>query len=394
MTDRRRFMTRSASFGAAFATLPGFWQTVARATEARNDLPLLFVVELDGGNDALNTVVPFRDDVYYRRRPTLAVKVADALKLDDRVGFHPSLKAFKRLFDVGELAVVQNVGYPNPDRSHFRSREIWQAGSVETGPMQGWLGRSTDVRPELVACYLGTGDTPLAVVPRNRAPSAIRTNADYGLSRSVDPSIATTSLSNGTDALADISRRLQAGREFSRFVDSGNLRQLPDLHPDAVDAWASWIKFLLSAKPAPRIFYTRLYGYDSHQNQAEYHGRLLERMADSVGKLIESFRGSEIGKRLAFLVFSEFGRRVEENASGGTDHGTGGAVFLAGQPIRGGLFGQPADLSKLDPLGDPAHGIDFRQVYANVLDRWLGVSSTAILGQNFPGKALELFRTE
>ena len=181
MFSRRQFMSRSAGICAFGSAAPGLWRQAAGATEPRGDGPILVVLELSGGNDGLNTVIPHADDVYHKSRPTLRVEPAKVLKLDDRVGFHPALKELHRLWEAGELAVVQGVGYPNPNRSHFRSMEIWQTGTVEPAPPAGWLGRLGDAHPRLELCHVGPGSLPLAVQGKKVAAQSLGSIAEYRL---------------------------------------------------------------------------------------------------------------------------------------------------------------------------------------------------------------------
>ena len=374
-STRRRFLERTAGLG--IVTAGALWQRTA-AAEPEAGLPILVVVELTGGNDGLNTVVPFADDRYARARPTLRLDPKQVLKLDDHVGLHPALKDFKTLYDAGHLTVVQGVGYPDPNRSHTRSMEIWQTGVVGPAPMAGWLGRVTDADPRLTACHVGPDPVPLAVRARKHMVSSVADLAEYRLAPGA-------SLPNGPpravdDLTAEIQQRIDAARDrAAKVAEFARNSAVRNPNSDPLRARLDTIRTLIELDPALRVFYTAQSGYDTHANQEYPHQDLLRKASSAVAGFLAALRAKKLDERVLVLLFSEFGRRVAENAQRGTDHGTAGPVFLAGTPARGGLIGPPPDLADLDD-GDLKYAIDFRDVYATLLRDWLDVDPVPILG--------------
>lgn len=393
MTTRRRFLRGSAGLGVGVgalsvgATVPGLWQRAAMAAEPRADLPILVVVELTGGNDGLNTVIPHADDVYHRSRPTLRVDAKQVLRLDDRVGLHPALKDLHRLWDSGDLAVVQGVGYPGPDRSHFRSMAIWQTGTTGAAPNAGWLGRAADLGPELRACHVGPQSVPRALVGRRSIPSALASLDEYRLAPGAvlaEPPAGP----NGDPAIEQVRRQFAAARDLAGRIaalplsaPTGEARAAVESAAATLEGRLETIRRLILADSGHRVYYTSLDGFDTHSGQGFRHQALLRTVDQGVSGFLAGVAPGRLDERVVVLLFSEFGRRLGENASGGTDHGAAAPVLLAGKPVRGGLIGPPPDLARLDDVGDPRFTTDFRDVYAAVLRRWLHVDPEPILGR-------------
>jgi uncharacterized protein (DUF1501 family) len=405
MTITRRDFLRSTLVSCGGA-VPLF---LARSAHLLGDQPnqagsgrVLVVIQLDGGNDGLNTVVPYQDDVYRRSRPQLAVPAGEVHRLDDRVGLHPALTNLRRLHEDGQLAIVQSVGYPNPNRSHFESMAIWQTGQL--GPRAesaGWLARCLDHR------FLGLGgDAPALQIGDAALPQAL-----YGSRRHV-PSLADLEQFRRRLGIADL--RL-AGQQRAALDDvTGRERGAPgsllqfvqrtaattyatsarlDAVVGARYAGANYpesglarrlglIAKLIQAGLGTSIYYTQLTGFDTHANQQYTHANLLSDLAGALKAFLDDLRQAREAGRVLVLVFSEFGRRLAENASGGTDHGTAAPVFLLGSAVRPGLHGSYPNLIDLVD-GDPRHSVDFRRIYATILDRWLQCPSQPILGESF-----------
>jgi uncharacterized protein (DUF1501 family) len=358
------------------------------------------VVQLDGGNDGLNTVVPHADDVYARTRPKLHIPSKDVRKLTDSLGMHPRMRAAKELFDDGLLSIVQSVGYPNPDRSHFRSMRIWQTASFDEAAHDGygWIGRALDRD----AAQQGAGETSAVFVGEEQVPVALwgRRSAAASLSEIEDLTLSRKTATMGAQRRAE-SNVGKSDSSILQFVTrqvvgahaaAGRLeRQQAELRQSAIasypeSALAARLRIvsqlLASASPA-RVYYTVQGGYDTHAAQAYTHGQLLAEFSQALKAFLDDLGRSELSERVVVMAFSEFGRRVAENGSLGTDHGAAGPVFLAGKAVRPGLFGESPNLSKLDESGDLKASLDFRQVYATLLESWLGVPSEETLGGRF-----------
>jgi uncharacterized protein (DUF1501 family) len=413
VTTTRRELLRLGLGGSTLlacgATVPTF---LARSAHALTDAPgrvadgrILVVVQLDGGNDGLNTVVPHGDDVYHKSRPKLALKAAGLRPIDDHVGLHPSLDGFAKLRDDGRLAIVQSVGYPNPNRSHFESMAVWHTARLGPGREEpGWLARSIDAGPSAPG-----GDAPALHVAAGELPQALRGGRQHV------PSLATAEQfrrrlgvpeADGADEQRAALDRIASGRPdgdgenpLLQFVArstvvsytssariEGVLRDDDDAakYPDSygLARRLRLIARLIRAGLSTSIYYVQLGGFDTHAEQLNRHSGLLRELGGSVRAFLADLDRSGDGDRVAMLVFSEFGRRLRENASAGTDHGTSAPVFLLGRPVQGGLHGPYPDLGRLRD-GDPEHAIDFRRVYAAVLERWLRLPAEATLETRF-----------
>jgi uncharacterized protein (DUF1501 family) len=365
---------------------------------------ILVVVQLDGGNDGLNTVVPYPDDEYRKCRPKLAISAGEVKKIDDRVGLHPMLEPFVKLLEQQCLAIVQSVGYPNPNRSHFDSMAIWHTAKTNVDKAApGWLARALDrlKGPE--------GDAPaIHVHDAFLLPGALSGG------RQVVPSIARLEqfrrrlgMPDGASANGQIEaldRLAQQDRgepgSLMQFVERCSLityassARLERVEKDRPKASASYPEFyglarrlqliskLIKAGMTTAIYYTHLDGFDTHSGQLQQHANLLRELGNSLRAFLDDLEKSGESERVVVLVFSEFGRRLGENGSGGTDHGTAAPVFLLGKPVKSGLHGEYPDLTHLED-GDPTHAVDFRRVYAALLDRWLGVPHREVLGAEF-----------
>lgn len=392
MLSRRKFL-QTSSLVSLSPVLPYLLGNTARAAGAAPDARALVVIQLDGGNDGLNTVVPYADDGYGQNRDKLRLELDELHKLDDHIALHPSMKAAKELFDDGRLCIVQGVGYPNPDRSHFRSMRIWQTAQFDDDrhDSYGWLGaaldRSTKTGAAANAIYVGEQQTPVSLWSRRSTATALATADDLKLSLAMhavapppEPGEVSPTLSQfvarqvlSAYAAADDFARQQSGLPATGQSD----------YPNSM--LASHLKLvaqLLKSGAETRVYYTIQSGYDTHSLQLNSHYRLLREFAGALKAFLDDLKSAGLGDRVVVLAFSEFGRRVKENDSQGTDHGTAGPVFLAGSQVKGGLMGNAPDLVNLDD-GDLRMQFDFRQVYAAILDDWLDVPAKDVLGASF-----------
>jgi uncharacterized protein (DUF1501 family) len=370
---------------------------------------ILVVVQLDGGNDGLNTVVPYRDDEYRKRRPTIQIPVADVKKIDDHVGLHPALDGFSKLLEQQRLAIVQSVGYPNPNRSHFESMAIWQTASLSPDKVTpGWLARAIDHRPA------PQGDAP-ALHVHDAMPLPRSLSGGNQVIPSLDRleqfrrrlGVPADSTPEKQVAALDLLTRQDRGEPGSllQFVERCSLityassARLERIEQNQKSSGSSYPDFyslarrlrliaqLVKAGLSTSIYYTHLDGFDTHSGQLQQHSQLMRHLGASLAAFIDDLEKSGESDRVLVLVFSEFGRRLSENGSAGTDHGTAAPVFLLGRRVKSGVHGPYPDLARLDD-GDPRHSIDFRRVYATLLDRWLAVPHQQILGASFEPLAL------
>ena len=383
MITRREFLSHATAGGGLAiigASAPRLWLQAAAAAEKTTDQPILVVVELEGGNDGLNTVVPYADDVYHQSRPVLRIDPKDVLKLNDQLGLHPAMEELHALWDKGQCRIVGNVGYPEPNRSHFRSREIWHSASVPQSRPDGWLGRAADQRATLGICHVGDEAVPLAVRGRKAATMSIANLAEYRLERGAR--LAATAPLQGDVVLDEIQSRFRvAGDLASRLPAAMREAAASAGTTDGLAARLTTVRALIKHEPRFRVFYTSIGGFDTHSSQRFTHQSLLGQVSSGIAGFVSDLSEDGLEERVAVLVFSEFGRRLRENGQAGTDHGAAAPMFLIGGPVQGGLLGEAPDLQNLDQAGDVRFRIDFRDVYATLLGRWLNVDPVPILGE-------------
>ena len=387
MLDRRSFL-KSSSLLALAPTVPAFLAQTARAAAPDREGRVLVVVQLDGGNDGLNTVVPFGDEAYARYRPRLRLPVDQLIKLNDGVGLHPSLRAAAKLLEQKQLAVVQGVGYPNPNRSHARSMAVWQTARFDPEEHRGsgWIGRALDASPTALpvpaSLFIGTNAPPAALRGRRSVASALAHLEDYRVSGMAGPVKA---MPAPADDLAAFIRRslLDAYTTADRLSAVARGGASAEGYPQTpLAGQLRLVARLIKASFAARVYYTVQSGYDTHAQQLPVHANLLSEWGGAVQAFLDDLAAARLADRVAVLAFSEFGRQVRENASGGTDHGTAGVAFLAGPGVHSGLAGTPPSLVDLVD-GEPKMTVDFRQVYATILENWLGLPAKEALGGAF-----------
>jgi uncharacterized protein (DUF1501 family) len=399
---RRRFLRASLAASPLVSLAPTVPLFIARGVRAGNGADagrVLVVVELVGGNDGINTVVPFADEGYAKHRRLLRLPREQLVRLDDQVGLHPSLKPLARAWEDGQLAIIQGVGYPNPNRSHFVSREVWHTGRLEPDRAQGvgWLGRGLDGAGDRLAPAVHVGDetvTPVALRGRLRGCVSVRGPEECRLAaelpRGGPAALSPPGVTGGDDLLAFTRRAaVDAAVAADLLADPKLASGGPRYPATPLGRHFQVVARAIKAGLKASTYYVTHGGgrsgegdYDTHGGQLPTHAGLLGELAGGWAALLGDLRASGLGDRVALLAFSEFGRRVRENASGGTDHGTAGPVLLAGGRVRGGLLGATPRLLDLDD-GDLKWSLDFRRVYATVLKGWLGVSSQAALGATF-----------
>ena len=357
---------------------------------------ILVVVELSGGNDGLNTVVPFGDDTYYRVRPNLGIPERDVIKVEDGLGFHPSLVGFERLYKDGMMAVVHGCGYENPSLSHFASMGFWHTGVPNGGEQLGWMGRLADGAYDHDAqgnIIVNVGNRQsLAVQSRHHPPLVFNdpnalmrdgNDAEYTVFEEVDRAKET---GNATlDFLSATAENAVGAGEIVRRAAS-SYQSPVDYGIGGLSGSLRRVASLIAAELPTRLYYVSYAGnaFDTHVHQAAPHARLLAYTADAVRGFMEDLQRIGRDDDVAVMMFTEFGRRVEENASLGTDHGTATPMFVFGTGIRGGMHSRHPSLTDLDD-GNLKMTTDFRRVYATMIEKWLGYEDTgSILRGTFP----------
>jgi uncharacterized protein (DUF1501 family) len=381
MLTRRSFLKSSALVALA-PTVPLFVSNGARAAGVDKDSRVLVVLQLDGGNDALNTLVPLKSSEYKKLRPTLSIAPDDTLKLTDEFGLHSAMRPAQKLIRDGELLAVQGVGYPNPSRSHFESMAVWQSARCgsEGRPTSGWLGRTTD---ELKGdCYYIGTEVPLALRGRRSSAVALTSTDDLVLADPATVRVGTPALQE--DLLSFVSRHSVAASAAAERVAALARTNAGANYPGTELAGRmQLIARLLKADLGARVFYTVQAGYDTHSAQRASHYNLLNELAGAVAAFFADLKAAKLADRVVLLAFSEFGRTIKENGSGGTDHGTAGASFLFGPKVKGGVTGTFPSLSDLHE-GEPVATTDFRGIYATLLTDWLGADAGLLQGTHKP----------
>jgi uncharacterized protein (DUF1501 family) len=399
MINRRAFLTRAlsgSSLVAMSATVPQFVSRTAQAAAPGKD-NILVVLEMTGGNDGLNTVIPYADDLYHKARPTLRQTKNMVIRLDDHVGLNSGMRGFGPLLEHGQLAVAQGVGYPNPDRSHFEAMDIWQSADSTRKLTTGWLGRAVAEARNLSGgvpiLHIGSSRLPLAV--NGASGGAVTVNDEYSFRlemgggpaarqharrRLMDELAAPADKIEDDDLMSFVQRRqvqtLTAVETLRELVEKPGAAARPG---GGLAQKLNLIAGLIARGFGTRIFYVSLDGFDTHANQGAPHGALLGDLAGSVSTFFQTLKTTGDDGRVRLMTFSEFGRRVQENYSRGTDHGAASCLFVAGPSVKGGVVGKHPSLAELDS-GDLTYHTDFRRVYATMLDSWLGCDSKAVLG--------------
>ncbi len=400
MTNRREFLKTSSLVGIG-ATVPTFLaKTALAAPDASRPGAkdtILVVVQFTGGNDGLNTVIPFKDELYAKYRPTIKIPADQVKKVNDSIGLHPSLSGLAGLLEDKALCVVQGVGYPNPSQSHFRSMDIWQAASTAESLTEGWVGKA--LKSMNVPAFHVANNNESAPLALNGAPArvpSITSIEDFQLKladRSGKSVIEDAAKTKGKGLLNFVQKTA-----LNTYASSQKLQEIGKNYepkvPYPATGLANRLKLcaqLIDAGLGARVFYVSIEGFDTHANQGGAVGAQANLLAEVSGAITAFYkdlaaRGHK--DRLCVMTFSEFGRRAKENGSKGTDHGSGAPMFLVGGKVKAGAVGKHPNLADLD-MGNLKFGIDFRQVYAAVLDKWLGVRSKDVLGGEF--KPVDVF---
>ncbi|MEO0895765.1 MAG: DUF1501 domain-containing protein [Bacteroidota bacterium] len=351
----------------------------------------LVIIQLSGGNDGLNTLVPFEDDLYYQNRPAIGIGKEEVLKITDLQGFNPAMEAMREIFDRGEMTILNEVGYPNPDRSHFRSMDIWHTGSNSDEFWDtGWLGRYLDhsctgtAKPHDILEVGGALSLAAKGVDNN---GIALTNPKQLANITRDPWMKALS-EHAQDANSDLDylyKTLAATQESASYIhEKAKTYQSKIAYPQhAFGKQMKMIGELICSGIETSVFYVSLSGFDTHVRQKAQHTRLLTQYSQAVGALVKDLKQNGQLDNTLIMTFSEFGRRVKQNASGGTDHGKANNLYLIGGNLKqAGVYNETPDLAGLDK-GDLQWKIDFRRVYADVLSNWMGVDDKAILKREF-----------
>ena len=350
------------------------------------------IIQLSGGNDGLNTVIPYRNDLYYKYRPTISIKENKVIKLSDSVGLHPSLSPLKRLYDDGLLAIINNVGYPNPNRSHFRSTDIWQTASDSNEYLQsGWVGRYLDSFGKNHYNAIEIDDS-LSLMMKGENMSDIATKSASQLYKTSQDPFLKKILSYQNDEhlsehnLGYLYKTMIAAESSAKHIFF-NAKKVVKANNYPNNGFANQLKTMaqfINSGMETKVFYSSLGGFDTHSYQNNKQKRLLDMYAESMEAFVNDLKKQNTFKDTLILTFTEFGRRVKQNSAHGTDHGAANNVFIIGDNLKKqGLYNDLASISDLDANGDIKYEIDFRTVYATILNKWLQVNDKRILNKYY-----------
>ncbi|MFM7888251.1 MAG: DUF1501 domain-containing protein [Pseudanabaena sp.] len=376
--NRRDFLALMSSTAATAILAPSCSSQAAQSSDRKT----LVVVELAGGNDGLNTIIPYQDPNYRKLRPTIAIK--DGIPISNQAALHPALKDLKPVFDKGRMAIVQNVSYPNPNLSHFRSKEIWQSAHPQGASDTGWLARYlTDIQAKTAdAIFLGEeyplaltgdGDRYLQLSPR----LAVQQRGKLG-----EAMRAVYNHSQGSELAEQVRRSVLESEAAIKQLTQNIDKRLDDHGYPKTVIGKQFALLARMLESQPKVVYLTVGGWDTHTGQLRRHQQLLSDLGSALAALNRDIQAHSMQKNVLLIVQSEFGRRPAENGNGGTDHGTAAPVILLGN-LRGGLYGGSPALDSL-VQGNLPMQVDFRSIYAEILNRWEGVNAAKVLHQDFP----------
>lgn len=392
--SRRRFIQLS-SLATASMMVPKFLKAFEQPEiTGLGTGKVLVVLQLSGGNDGLNTIIPVRNDIYYQNRPLLGIKREETLTLTDEVGLNPSFKGIKELYDQGYVSILNSVGYPEPNRSHFRSMDIWQTGSRSDELLTtGWLGRYLDTtcdncNTQNTRAVELDDSLSLSMKGKMRKALAVR-DVDQFYKASKDPYFSELNTTHAKEHEAQLATYLY--KTLGETISSAAyIRQQTKLYTTAqsypntaIGNRMKTIAQLINSGANTKVYYVSHGSFDTHVNQRGQQERLFSQLDDALVAFVADLKAANRFNDVLLMSFSEFGRRVGQNASQGTDHGTAGNMFVMGGALKkAGLYNEMPDLTDLDE-GDIKYRIDFKQVYATVLDKWLDIPSQKILGKKY-----------
>ena len=389
--NRRDFIKKSAlASGVVF--VPQFVKALEPLATNRWSKKKLVIIQLSGGNDGLNTVIPFDNDIYYQKRPQLAIPKNKVLRLNDSLGFHPSMKAFEKLFKNGEMTIINNVGYPNPNRSHFRSTDIWHTASDSNKYLNtGFLGRYLDVYGNKPYSGIEVDDS-LSLMMKGKIRKGIATKNPENLKRfSSAPFFKKVLKEHNNEHLSEhnlgylyktlietkssANHIYKTSKKYSSNVDYPN-------NPFAKQLQC--IGQLINAGLDTDVFYASMGGFDTHVYQIKKQERLLSIMSESVHAFVDDLKKGKSFENTVVMIFSEFGRRVAQNAANGTDHGAANNVYIIGKDLKSpGFLNNGPNLSSLDNNKDLQYEIDFRAIYASLMNNWMQCDYTQLISNKF-----------
>lgn len=389
---KRRNFLRQSTLASSLLFVPNFVKAFEQVAKASLGYKKLVIVQLSGGNDGLNTIVPFTNDIYYKNRPGISIPKKDLIKVTDDLGFNKSLAPLKNLYDQGYLSIINNVGYPNPNRSHFRATDIWQTASSANEYLDtGWVGRYIDRYGKMPYSGIEIDDS-LSLIMKGETMNGIATKNPRVLFNNTQTPYFKKVLSHQSDQhlsehnLGYLYKTMIEAKSSAKYIyETSKTYKSKQEYPN--NAFGKQLKTtaeFINSNIKSKVYYVSMGGFDTHANQADRQKRLLSTYSESMEVFVNELKQNDTFKDTLILTFSEFGRRVQQNAAGGTDHGAANNVFIIGENLKSkGFYNELPDLANLDANGDIIHTVDFRSVYATILEKWLQVDDAVILNKSF-----------
>ncbi len=389
---KRRDFLKQSTLASSLFFVPSFVKEFENFTKNSLGNKKLVIVQLSGGNDGLNSIIPYTNDIYYSNRPQLSIAKNNLLKATDELGFHKNLAPLKNLYDQGFLSIINNVGYPNPNRSHFRSTDIWQTASDSKQFLDtGWVGRYLEKYGKIPYSGIELDDS-LSLIMKGQNMNGIATKSAKILYGNTQTPYFKKVLDSQSDKhlsehnLGYLYKTMIEAKSSAKYIyDTSKTYKSKLEYPNnpfgkQLKTTAEFINSNLESK----VYYVSMGGFDTHANQVNRQNKLLSTYSNTMEVFVNDLKQHNTFKDTLILTFSEFGRRVQQNAGGGTDHGAANNVFLIGENLKTkGFYNNAPNLANLDKNGDLIHTVDFRSIYATILDKWLQVDHRTILNKSF-----------
>ena len=389
---KRRDFLKQSSLASSLFFVPNFVKAIEKVAKESLGYKKLVIIQLSGGNDGLNTIIPYTNDIYYKKRPGISVPKNELIKVTDELGFHQSLAPLKNLYDQGYLSIINNVGYPNPNRSHFRSTDIWQTASDASQYLDtGWLGRYIEQFGKMP--YTGIElDDSLSLIMKGENMNGIATKNPRTLFANTQTPYFKKVLNHQSDAhlsehnLGYLYKTMIEAKSSAKYIyeTSKTYKSSLEYPKNPFGKQLKTTSEFINSNLDSSVYYVSMGGFDTHANQENRQKKLLKTYSESMEVFINDLKQNDTFKDTLVITFSEFGRRLQQNAAGGTDHGAANNVFIIGENLKTkGFYNDAPNLLNLDPNGDLIHSVDFRSIYATVLDTWLQVDDEAILNKSY-----------
>jgi len=390
--ERRQFLKQS-TLASSLLFVPNFLKAMNNFNPNVFGYKRLVIIQLAGGNDGLNTIIPYNNDIYYKNRPTISIAKSKVIKINDELGFNENLKPLKNLYDQGYLSIINNVGYPNPNRSHFRSTDIWQTASDSNQYLNsGWIGRYIEKYGKMPYSGIEIDDS-LSLIMKGKTINGIATKNASLLFRNTNTPFFKKVINHQSDAhlsehnLGYLYKTMIEASASAKYIyqTSKTFKSKHDYPKNPFGKQLKTTAEFINSHLDSKVYYVSMGGFDTHANQKIRQDKLLDVYGKSIEVFVKDLEQNNTFKDTLILTFSEFGRRVKQNAANGTDHGAANNVFIIGKDLKKqGFYNQAPNLLDLDTNNDLKYSVDFRTIYATILQKWLEVDDATILNKSFP----------